>query len=40
MFLKISSKIGFDKYKTQTHDIESPNKFFYTFKPKMCMYEI
>ena len=28
MFLIISSEISFDKYKTQTYDIESPNKFF------------
>ena len=28
MFLTIGSKISFDKYKTQTHDIETSNKFF------------
>ena len=40
MFLTISSKISFDKYKIQTHDIETSNKFFEIFEPTMCMDEI
>ena len=40
MFLIISSKISFNEYKTQRHDIQTSNKFFYTFEPTMCMDEI
>ena len=39
MFLTVSSKLSFDKYKIQTRDIET-SKVFLNIEPTMCMDEI